>query len=143
FQGLRRFEQTLQFAPDIVLISFGANDATHVAMSDAEVAERKVRSLKWDKALMRTRNGQLVLNALDNWSNQNTNRLVPRVTLQEYKTNLNEIISISAARQIKVVLLTRPFTGTSPSLLWWKNFAPQYNVATLELADQAGVTGVD
>jgi lysophospholipase L1-like esterase len=56
---------------------------------------------------------------------------------------LNEIICISAARQIKVVLLTRPFTGTSPSLLWWKNFAPQYNVATLELADQAGITGVD
>jgi lysophospholipase L1-like esterase len=97
--------------------------------------ERKVRSLSWDEALMRTRIGQLVLNCLDNLSNQDTNRLVPRVTLEEYTTNLNEIIHISAARQLKVVLLTRPFTGT--------DFDPQYNAATLELADRAGIPAVD
>jgi lysophospholipase L1-like esterase len=114
-------------------------------MSDAQFAKRKLRSvnIKWDKALMHTRIGQLVLNGLDNLSNQDTKRLVPRVTLEEYKTNLNEIIRISTALQIKVVLSTRPFTGPSPSLLWWKNFAPQYNVATLELADQAGIPRVD
>jgi lysophospholipase L1-like esterase len=143
FQGLRRFKETLKFAPDIVLVSFGANDAMHVTMSDAEFANRKVRSLYWDKALMRTRTGQMVLNGLDNLSNQDTKHPVPRVALEEYKANLNEIIRISAARQINVVLLTRPFTGTSPSLLWWKNFAPQYNVAMLELADRTNVPAVD
>jgi len=143
FQGLRHFKETLKFAPDIVLVSFGANDAMHVTMSDAEFANRKVRSLDWDKALMRTRTGQMVLNGLDNLSNQDTKHPVPRVALEEYKANLNEIIRFSAARQISVVLLTRPFTGTSPSLLWWKNFAPQYNVATLELADRTGVPAVD
>jgi lysophospholipase L1-like esterase len=135
FQGLRMFKETLKFTPDIVLISFGANDAMQVTMSDAEFVKRKVRSLSWDEALMRTRIGQLVLNCLDNLSNQDTNRLVPRVTLEEYTTNLNEIIHISAARQLKVVLLTRPFTGT--------DFDPQYNAATLELADRAGIPAVD
>jgi lysophospholipase L1-like esterase len=143
FQGVRMFKETLKFAPDIVLISFGANDAHRVFMSDTEFANRKIRSTKWDKALMRTRIGQLLLSGLDNLSNEDMKRLVPRVTLEEYKTNLNEIIRIAAARQIEVVLLTRPFTGPSPTPLWWKNFAPQYTAATLELAEQADVPVVD
>jgi lysophospholipase L1-like esterase len=150
FQGLRRFKETLKFAPDIVLISFGANDALRVTMSDAEFANRKVRSLNWDKALMRTRIGQMVLNCVDNFSNEDTKRLAPRVTLEEYKTNLNEIIRISAVRQIKAVLLTRPFyrplaqgaPQRTPFRRGW-NFAPRYNELTLELADRAGVPAVD
>jgi len=60
-----------------------------------------------------------------------------------FEANLNQIIRISAARRIKLVLLTRPYTGTSPSPWWWKNFAPQYNATTLEVARRAGVPAID
>jgi lysophospholipase L1-like esterase len=143
FQGLRRFEESLRYEPDIVLISFGCNDAVHVTMSDAEFARRKVRNNNWDQVLMQTRIGQAILNAFDSLPGRTPERLVPRVTLQEYEANLNQIIRISAARRIKVVLLTRPYTGISPSPWWWKNFAPQYNAMTLEVARRAGVLGMD
>jgi lysophospholipase L1-like esterase len=42
-----------------------------------------------------------------------------------------------------VVLLTRPFIGESPNELWWKNFAPAYNAATVEVAKSNGVLVVD
>jgi len=143
FQGLRRFEESLRYEPDIVLISFGCNDAVHVTMSDAEFARRKVRNNNWDQVLMQTRIGQAILNAFDSVPGRSPERLVPRVTLQEYEANLNQIIRISAARRIKVVLLTRPYTGISPSPWWWKNFAPQYNATTLEVARRVGVSGID
>ena len=92
---------------------------------------------------MQTRIGQLILNALDSLPGDAKERLVPRVALEEYKANLGEIIRLAAARRIKVVLLTRPFTGTSDSPWWWKNFAPQYNAATLEVAERTGVLAID
>src|SRR5262245_49800303 len=43
FQGLRRFQEALPFHPDMVLISFGCNDAMRVTISDAEFANSEVR----------------------------------------------------------------------------------------------------
>jgi lysophospholipase L1-like esterase len=143
FQGLRRFKESLGYEPDLVLISFGCNDAMHVTMSDAEFAGRKLRNNNWDQVLTQTRIGQLILNALDSLPGDAKERLVPRVTLEEYKANLSEIIRVAATQRIKVVLLTRPFTGTSASPWWWKNFAPQYNAATLETAERTGVLAID
>jgi lysophospholipase L1-like esterase len=142
FQGLRRFKQSLKYKPNLVLISFGCNDAMHVTISDVEFASRKLRNNNWDQVLMQTRMGQLLLNALDSLPG-NAERLVPRVTPEEYKANLIEIIRLAAAQQIKVVLLTRPFTGTSDSVWGWKNFEPQYNAATLEVAKRTGVLAID
>ncbi len=143
FQGLRRFKQSLRYEPNLVLISFGCNDAMHVTTSDAEFVGRKLRNNNWDQVLMQTRIGQLILNALDSSPGHVKERLVPRVTPEEYKANLTEIIRLAAAQRIRVVLLTRPFTGNSDSPWWWKNFAPQYNAATLEVAERTGVLAID
>ena len=143
YQGLRRFKETLSFSPDIVLISFGANDAHRTLMSDAEFARNRIRENQWDKILMKFRLGQMVLAALDNYSGVNKKTLIPRVSVEEYEQNLREIIRLSREHDIKVVLLTRPFTGSSPNALWWKNFAAEYNAATMKLGIQETVPVID
>src|SRR5262245_23364865 len=143
FQGLRRFKEALAFHPDLVLISFGCNDAMRVTMSDADFASRRVRKKNWDRLLMRARVGQLLLAIADNLPWGEKDRLVPRVSLDEYQANLEEIIRIATAQGIRTVLLTRPFTGASPTPWWWKNFAHEYNDATIATGARAGVPVVD
>jgi len=143
FQGLRRFQESLAFQPDVAIISFGCNDAMRVTVSDAEFASRKIRKLDLDTALLRMHVGQLVLAIADKFASKGKEILVPRVSLGEYKHNLEEMIRLANERQIKIVLLTRPFTGSSPSPNWWKNFAPQYNAATFEVGRQRGVPVID
>lgn len=143
YQGLRRFKETLAFSPDIVLISFGANDAHRTLMSDAEFASKRIRENQWDKVLMKFRLGQMVLAALENLSGANKKTLIPRVSVEEYEHNLRDIIRLSREHHIKVVLLTRPFIGSSPNAMWWKNFAPEYNAATMRLATRENVPTID
>jgi lysophospholipase L1-like esterase len=143
FQGLRRFKEALSFDPDVVLVSFGCNDAMRVTMSDAEFAGRGIRRNKWDEALLTTRVGQVLLAVLDKLPGRKKETLVPRVSIEEYKANLDEVIRISRARNIEIVLLTRPFTGPSPSPWWWKNFAGDYNDATLEMGSRSDVPVID
>jgi lysophospholipase L1-like esterase len=143
FQGLRRFREALALRPDLVLVSFGANDAMMVTASDAEFAARKVRSLDLDKALMKLRTGQLFLSVTDKLSQGGKGEPVPRVSLQEYKENLEEIIRVAQENGVKVVLLTRPFTGESPHGGWWKNYAPAYNAAVREVAEGTRTPCID
>ncbi len=143
FQGLRRFKEALSFQPDMVLISFGCNDAMRVTESDKTFASHKVREPRLDTILHKFRLGQLLLAFSDKALSWQKPRLVPRVDLKEYKNNLTEIIRLSKERKIKAVLLTRPFIGPSPNESWWKNFAPTYNAATQEVAKENGIPVID
>lgn len=143
YQGHRRFKEALAFRPDMVLISFGANDPMMVTVTDAEFAGRKVRSLKLDEALIKLRIGQLVLAVTDRLSSSERTEPVARVSVEEYKENLNEIIRTAKENNVAVVLLTRPFTGGSPHPLWWKNYAPAYNAAVKEVAERSGTLCLD
>jgi lysophospholipase L1-like esterase len=143
FQGLRRFREALPFQPDMVLISFGGNDAMRVTESDMNFASRRVRTLKLDTFLHEFRVGQLLLAFSDKAFSWQEPRLVPRVDLKEYKNNLTETIRLSKERKIKPVLLTRPFVGPSPNEWWWKNFAPAYNVITQEVAKENSIPVID
>src|SRR5262249_11536865 len=122
-QGLRRFKEALPLRPDMVLISFGCNDAMRVTMSDEEFAGRKVRSTGLDTALPKFRVGQLFLACSDKIVFNGKESLVPRVSLRDYEANLGEIIRIAEESNIQVVLLTRPFIDPSidpsPHKLWW------------------------
>src|SRR5262249_42081017 len=46
-------------------------------------------------------------------------------------------------RHVRIVLLTRPFTGSSPNPWWWKNFAHEYNAATIDVGRRLNVPVVD
>lgn len=143
FQGLRRFKEALRFQPDLVVVSFGANDAMHVTMADTEYARRGQQWLTLERIPLRLRLGHLLRAALDRWSSGAGHPLVPRVSLDEYRANLVEVVRTARERNIAVVLLTRPFTGESPHEWWWKNFAPQYNDVVLDLASQLEVPAID
>ena len=142
FQGVLRFKQTLPFKPDLVLISFGGNDPHRVSIPDAEFTAQVFHS-----PLFRTKTGQLVVAT---WNRLLVPReevkeedLVARVSVKQYRKNLAEIIRISKANNIQCVLLTRPFMGASESAVWWKNFAPPYVDATLEVGRECGVPVID
>jgi lysophospholipase L1-like esterase len=123
-----------------VLVSFGVNDAARVAMSDAEFAQRPITQLRVDRFLHRVRVGQLVLASLDRvTSSPRRDGLVPRVSVEEYSANLTEMVTLAKRHRISIVFLTRAYTGVSNWALWWKNFAPAYRLATLEVGDRHGV----
>jgi len=140
YQGLARLRECLAFEPDLVLVSFGSNDAQRVGISDARFTPRLFRS-----PLSRTRLGELAIAA---WYGPTTGatateRLVPRVSVREYRDNLAEMIRLCRENRVECVLLTRPFTGESPDALWWKSFAPDYVEATIEVGRENDARVID
>ena len=127
----------------MVLISFGSNDAHRVILSDREFAASPWRIFNADRVLARYRFGQLLLATLDQFSRREIAEVRPRVTLDEYRANLIEIIQAARSRNLELVLLTRPYVGDIPSDTWWMNFGRDYNVATAEVAREQRVTLVD
>jgi lysophospholipase L1-like esterase len=145
FQGVRWYEGVVRYQPDLVLVSFGANDAHQVTISDADFVKLGGRkySLYLGLLLNRLRIGQLLLASSDKLFLKEKERLVPRVSLAEYKANLEEIIRISKRRNIQVVLLTRIFSGQSNDPRWWKTYAPKYNEAVMEISRSTGIYSID
>ncbi|MGB5891890.1 MAG: SGNH/GDSL hydrolase family protein, partial [Thermoanaerobaculia bacterium] len=111
YQGLQRFRESIAYDPDLVLISFGANDAHRVRTPDREFARDS--TVKWSPAglLQRYRLGRLLLGARTRFFAGPSQPLHPRVSLADYRQNLMEIIRLARDRGILVVLLTRPYTG--------------------------------
>jgi lysophospholipase L1-like esterase len=148
FQGLRRFKEILRFQPDMVLISFVSNDAQKVAFSDAEYLHRG-KELAFYNILLKFRLGKLMIAFFDKFKslkkdyNKEEDFLVPRVSLEQYKNNLKEIIRISKENNIQPVLLTRPYIGDPPNEFYFSNFAPAYNRSTIQIAEQKDVPTVD
>ena len=138
FQGLRRFSEVVALQPDMVLISFGSNDAHQVIVSDADFAARMTlgRLIGWSRV------GQAIIAASDRLRRRQDVATVPRVSLREYRENLGAIIQLARANHIIVVLLTRPFIGDAPSGSW-KVRGPAYVRATLEVASTNRVPSVD
>lgn len=142
YQGLIRLRQVLEFDPDLVLISFGSNDAHPATISDQEFAAMPVRSIGLMRALGEFRLGQLVL-ALADRSGSGGIEVGARVSLEDYRHNLIAMIEACTDRGAQVVLMTRPYAGPVGSALRWKTNAHTYNAATRDVARSAGVGLID
>jgi lysophospholipase L1-like esterase len=142
YQGVRRVRQTLAFDPDIILVSFGSNDAHWVVESDREYDARAFRHTDFGRALEGFRLGELVLAAIERATRPDAS-LGPRVSLDDYRANLVTMVEEGRARGADVVLLTRPYMGPIDNPLWWKNRAADYAAATADVADSLGVMLVD
>jgi lysophospholipase L1-like esterase len=142
YQGVRRVRQTLAFDPDIILVSFGSNDAHWVVESDREYDARAFRHTDFGRALEGFRLGELVLAAIERATRPDAS-LGPRVSLDDYRANLVTMVEEGRARGADVVLLTRPYMGSIDNPLWWKNRAADYAAATADVADSLGVMLVD
>jgi hypothetical protein len=126
----------------MVLVSAFGNDAHRVVFSDKEYLNKR----KFYKIFSKFRVGHPILALFDIiliYQKKEKDFIVPRVNLGDYKHHLNEIIRISKEQNIKCVLLTRPFIGESPNELWWKNFAPDYNLATIEIAKKNNIIVIE
>jgi lysophospholipase L1-like esterase len=143
YQGLVRFRQTLEFDPDLVLVSFGSNDAHRVLESDRAYAEHPVRTSDFGRIVRRLRLGQLLISALEGPGSGEAPQLQPRVSLDEYRANLVRIIDDGRAQGVRIVLLTRPYIGEVISPYWWKNWGPDYAAATVEVGRQHGIAVID
>lgn len=145
YQGVRRFHELLDYQPDVVLVSFGANDAHQVRVADADYVKRHDRIEYLSRATRRSRVAQVLVQGWDRLgiAAAAASGLRPRVSLQEYSSHLREMIRVGRDRGIRVVLLTRPFVGSSTDPASWKTHAPEYNAATLTMAREEQVPVVD
>jgi lysophospholipase L1-like esterase len=143
YQGLQRFRQTLAFHPDIVLISFGSNDAHWVVQSDKDYKAQSFRESEAARALASLRLGELVLSAMDRFSRRGANGPGPRVSLDDYRANLTTMVAEAREHGVRIVLLTRPYVGPIDNPTWWKNRGADYNGATADIAREQSVPLID
>ena len=154
FQGLHRLDQILPYAPDLVLVSFGSNDAHQVGRPDADF----VRSSQWGRKVTHFlgayRLGQLMIASRDRLTAPaadeasaaalgDQRELSVRVPLDDYRDNLRQMARKVREAGGEVVFLTRPFHGYIRSATWWKNRGFEYNRATAEVAAELGATLID
>jgi lysophospholipase L1-like esterase len=142
-QGLLRFQECLNYDPDIVLISFGANDGHQVRTSDRDYSSKQKGDSSFQNFVKRFRLGKLILFVLNQKWNDNSRGLVCRVSVQEYRQNLESMISIAQENRIQPVLLTRPYIGTGRDPSIWKYYAPLYYEATKQIATNHGILLID
>lgn len=140
-QGLRRFRQALPHRPDVVLFSFGANDAQPVRTTDAAYAAR-VRWLgRWEWSRVAPPLAHLFLKARARLGGAEAP--TPRVPLGDYRLILETFVDEARAAGATPVLLTRPWVGRSDDPDLWMTHAPPYNDATRSVAASKGVLLVD
>lgn len=144
YQGVARLRRCLELKPDLVLISFGSNDAHPVAVSDREYLARHASRSSLLENLARWRLGELLVAIRDRLATPGA-ASVPgrRVSLAEYRDNLAAMIRLAREKEAVVVLLTRPYVGESNHPLWWKNLGADYNAATAEVAAAQAAPVVD
>jgi lysophospholipase L1-like esterase len=143
FQGVRRLREVLVFQPDIVLVSYGSNDAHLVRRTDDEFSGKSSRFRDFERWFNHYRLGQLITAASHRMGGRGENALRPRVGLGEYEDNLGEMARLAREVDVQLVFLTRPFTGPIADPSWWKNFAYDYNAATVKVGTAKGIPVID
>jgi lysophospholipase L1-like esterase len=145
FQGVRRLREVLRYQPDAVLISFGANDGHLVGTTDADYAQRLAHRKGLLSVLTISRLGQLVIDALDKLEARQNRGAQPvrRVSLDDYRQNVREMVRLCLARGARPVLLTRPFEGHTHDPESWKSVGPDYNQVTREVGAEMKVPVID
>lgn len=113
FQGKHHLERFLRYQPDVVLISFGGNDATPHSVGDKDYTAYQPHSFyaffKHRSALVDLlEEASLRLAARDETVEK---KLVPRVGLDDYAANLEEMIDRVKAAGALPILMTRPMAG--------------------------------
>jgi lysophospholipase L1-like esterase len=151
-QGLRRFLQEAdRYQPDLVLVSFGWNDAAEaIGGPDKEFHVPPWPLVVAQRALVRYR-AYLVLME---WTRglrptpppRPPGISGPRVSIEDYLANLEQFRALAAERGIRVVFLTRPHKLSPEELSrypTWRGTVPRYNEALREWAARQGVSLID
>ncbi|HPQ20154.1 MAG TPA: GDSL-type esterase/lipase family protein, partial [bacterium] len=131
---LKRY--VIKYKPDVVIISFGINDERHVVVPDKEQKIKITILSNIEKYVQKFFTYQLLvrfyyLAAEKQFAKK---QLVSRVSIADYKKNLEEMINICNEKNIKVILFTPPynpiFIGSS-----FGNNMEEYNNAMKEVVN--------
>ncbi len=144
-QGLRRLEDYLRYQPDLVLVSFGCNDAHLVETADKEFT---VTSAAFLRILFRYKSVLFVRYISAKLLHQTPANKPhePRVSLDDYEKNLRRMAELVRSSDGKIAFLTRPY---DPAVLLrspehrWVHRAPAYRHRTLQAGKQLSVPVFD
>lgn len=157
YQGRRRLEQELPvYRPDVVVVSFGWNDAaTALSTSDKafgqSAAFNQIRPewlslrrllLNYDSLSVMTR----LVTPARSFEQAVAGTLGARVSLADYRENLQAMVDQTQASGGHVVLLTRPHRESVEALETsdgWRQTIPAYNDVVREVAERTSVSLVD
>jgi lysophospholipase L1-like esterase len=151
-QGVLRFLQEVDhFDPDLLLVSFGWNDAADASSQP----DKSYRIPAWplvalQRALVRYRAYLVSMYYLSGRREQpapaQAGPYQPRVSIDDYLTNLDRFRTEAQSRGIPVIFLTRPHKvppGDLSKSLTWRGSVPRYNAALVEWAKQRSVSVFD
>jgi len=147
YQGLMRCrEQVAVYQPDLILVSFGWNDAPlAIGKPDKEFAIPSGWVVRAQRFLLRFRSFRLVCALLRDDAPPPPD-VGPRVSVADYVANLESFAGLAAAHGAEVVLLTRPHrapVAAQAAAPGWRATVPAYNDALRAYAARAGVAMVD
>jgi len=151
-QGVLRFLQEVdRYDPDLLLVSFGWNDAAEAIGQP----DKSYRIPPWplvfcQRSLIRYRAYLVLMYYTRSWRLEPApapaGRSHPRVSIDDYLVNLERFRSEAQARGIPIVFLTRPHKmspvelSKNPS---WRGSVPGYNAALVDWAHRRDVRVVD
>jgi len=151
YQGLQRFKEDIKKnKPNLVLINFGWNDPSPAIGKPDSLYGQELTGLQ---KILRSSKLFLVLQYYYYSNNKviddQAKNYIPRVSIEDYKKNINTFISIAKKNNIKIILLTRPINLPSiedlkikPITMWRLNVS-KYNEALRELAKKNSILLID
>jgi lysophospholipase L1-like esterase len=151
-QGLMRFLQEVdQFHPDLLLISFGWNDAAEaIGQPDKSFQIPPWPVVLCQRALIRYRAYLVLMYYSRGWRAQppetNDGPHQPRVSVEDFLANLERFRDEARNREIPIAFLTRPHK-LPPDVLsentTWRGSVPKYNAALVDWAQHRNVHVID
>jgi lysophospholipase L1-like esterase len=151
-QGVLRFLQEVdRYRPDLVLVSFGWNDAADATgRPDNQFQIPPWPVVACQRTLVRYRAYRVLMYYARRWGGDpptaRSGPAHPRVSIDDYVANIDRFRSEAAVRGIPIVVLTRPHRE-SPSAIRekasWRARVPDYNAALSVWAQKHRVPIID
>jgi lysophospholipase L1-like esterase len=122
------------YQPDVILVSFGWNDAAEVggAHSDRDYQQPSAWRIRVLRVLLKSRLFLVLMQYLPKANAAQPLQHTARVSLSDYLHNMTAFAEISSKRGASVVFLTRPHREKEAKLRLappqpWKGQIPEYN----------------
>lgn len=149
YQGLQRFLMEAPiYEPDLVIVSFGWNDAADAIEQPDKHYQVKSRAALGIAKVLSSYRFYLILQhqAILRRTPIIRDTIQPRVAVDDYVANLERLRTEAAARGIETVFLTRPHRMATVKLRnveGWRRTVPDYNDALRRFTRRTGTAGVD
>lgn len=135
YQIQQKFYSALKYNPSMIIVSGSSNDTQMVGVSDRHYSLAQIAEIQ---LLMRSKFAQLVQAGLDK-VRHNSSVLTPRVSREEYREILYDLINQASLHSIQLILLTRPY---APETKIGLDITP-YNTITKEVASEKSIPVLD